>query len=244
MRPGQVWSSDMTWVPMAYGLVSPLAVLEWWKRFALGRDLSSGSSPAEPCRPDAVGPRTSHRRLDGRGPDREDDLRDGTAKENTTLLEPIAEPQTRTLIPRFRRPKSGVHLNTRGSRGLDSRRPLEVHAGAANQFRYPARPLRPPLNPSPCTMHPRASIHLLMVCLAAPNRGDPLIATKDARWTTLGDQQKEFHVFGQRRDSGECKPTDLRITPKSAAKDVIVGSVGQASSCRHRSNASPLSSQD
>jgi hypothetical protein len=43
--------------------------------------LGSWSSPAEPCRPDAADPRTSCRCLDEATAERDNGLRDGTAKE-------------------------------------------------------------------------------------------------------------------------------------------------------------------
>lgn len=39
--PDQVWCSDITYVPMAYGFMYLVAVMDWWSRFVLAWELSN-----------------------------------------------------------------------------------------------------------------------------------------------------------------------------------------------------------
>jgi len=39
--PDQVWCSDITYVPMAYGFMYLVAVMDWWSRYVLGWELSN-----------------------------------------------------------------------------------------------------------------------------------------------------------------------------------------------------------
>jgi putative transposase len=39
--PDQVWCSDITYVPMAYGFMYLVAVMDWWSRYVLGWRLSN-----------------------------------------------------------------------------------------------------------------------------------------------------------------------------------------------------------
>jgi putative transposase len=40
-RPGQVWSADITYVPMRYGFVYLVAILDWFSRYVLAWQLSN-----------------------------------------------------------------------------------------------------------------------------------------------------------------------------------------------------------
>jgi putative transposase len=46
--PDQVWCSDITYVPMAYGFMYLVAVMDWWSRYVLAWELSN-SLEAEFC---------------------------------------------------------------------------------------------------------------------------------------------------------------------------------------------------
>jgi len=46
--PNQVWCADITYVPMAYGYLYLVAVMDWWSRYVLGWELSN-SQEAEFC---------------------------------------------------------------------------------------------------------------------------------------------------------------------------------------------------
>lgn len=46
--PNQVWCADITYVPMAYGYMYLVAVMDWWSRYVLGWELSN-SQEAEFC---------------------------------------------------------------------------------------------------------------------------------------------------------------------------------------------------
>jgi putative transposase len=46
--PDQVWCADITYVPMAYGFMYLVAVMDWWSRYVLGWELSN-SQEAEFC---------------------------------------------------------------------------------------------------------------------------------------------------------------------------------------------------
>jgi putative transposase len=46
--PDQVWCADITYVPMAYGYMYLVAVMDWWSRYVLGWELSN-SAEAEFC---------------------------------------------------------------------------------------------------------------------------------------------------------------------------------------------------
>ncbi len=39
--PNQVWCADITYVPMAYGYMYLVAVMDWWSRYVLGWELSN-----------------------------------------------------------------------------------------------------------------------------------------------------------------------------------------------------------
>jgi putative transposase len=39
--PDQVWCSDITYVPMAYGFMYLVAVMDWWSRYVLAWELSN-----------------------------------------------------------------------------------------------------------------------------------------------------------------------------------------------------------
>jgi putative transposase len=39
--PDQVWCSDITYVPMAYGFMYLVAVMDWWSRYLVGWELSN-----------------------------------------------------------------------------------------------------------------------------------------------------------------------------------------------------------
>ena len=39
--PDQVWCSDITYVPMAYGFMYLVAVMDWWSRYVVGWELSN-----------------------------------------------------------------------------------------------------------------------------------------------------------------------------------------------------------
>jgi putative transposase len=39
--PDQVWCSDVTYVPMAYGFLYLVATMDWWSRYVLGWELSN-----------------------------------------------------------------------------------------------------------------------------------------------------------------------------------------------------------
>jgi len=39
--PDQVWCSDVTYVPMAYGFMFLVAVMDWWSRYVLAWELSN-----------------------------------------------------------------------------------------------------------------------------------------------------------------------------------------------------------
>src|SRR5438876_1472873 len=39
--PDQVWCADITYVPMAYGFMYLVAVMDWWSRFVLAWELSN-----------------------------------------------------------------------------------------------------------------------------------------------------------------------------------------------------------
>src|SRR5438128_5534489 len=46
--PDQVWCSDITYVPMAYGFMYLVAVMDWWSRYVLAWELSN-TMEAEFC---------------------------------------------------------------------------------------------------------------------------------------------------------------------------------------------------
>jgi len=46
--PDQVWCADITYVPMAYGYMYLVAVMDWWSRYVLGWELSN-TQEAEFC---------------------------------------------------------------------------------------------------------------------------------------------------------------------------------------------------
>ena len=46
--PNQVWCADITYVPMAYGYMYLVAVMDWWSRYVLGWQLSN-SQDSEFC---------------------------------------------------------------------------------------------------------------------------------------------------------------------------------------------------
>jgi putative transposase len=46
--PDQVWCSDITYVPMAYGFMYLVAVMDWWSRYVVGWELSN-SMDSEFC---------------------------------------------------------------------------------------------------------------------------------------------------------------------------------------------------
>jgi putative transposase len=46
--PNQVWCSDITYVPMAYGFMYLVAVMDWWSRYVLAWELSN-TMEAEFC---------------------------------------------------------------------------------------------------------------------------------------------------------------------------------------------------
>jgi transposase InsO family protein len=39
--PDQVWCSDITYVPMAYGFMYLVSVMDWWSRYVVGWELSN-----------------------------------------------------------------------------------------------------------------------------------------------------------------------------------------------------------
>jgi putative transposase len=45
-RPHQVWSADITYVPMSQGFMSLVAILDWYRRYGLAWQLSNTLAPA------------------------------------------------------------------------------------------------------------------------------------------------------------------------------------------------------